>query len=283
MLALYWLAITFVAVGGWQTRLVRARRIRLAKNKSTALATENGGSIVNKAVLDLVETRNIRGNRRMHVALDLRRKFFHALAVIMFVPAIAIDVRDRVTIDGFYILTMPFAVPQPAFASLAFAVAFAIFTFAEYARYFAVYPIGAPIHMFFSEFVDSKDAGPVILSHFYLLTGCAGGLWLEGRGVKMFTGVLAVGIGDALVSCAMLVIVAIALLNMCQISLAGIYSRKEAWSHEMAKHKQNIAGDHVIHFIHLLGGNNASHRRPGAVIFSKKHIVSLVWICLAET
>jgi hypothetical protein len=28
----------------------------------------------------------------MHVALDLRRKFFHALAVLMFVPAIAIDV-----------------------------------------------------------------------------------------------------------------------------------------------------------------------------------------------
>lgn len=92
------------------------------------------------------------------------------------------------------------AVIQPAFTSLAFAAAFAIFTFAEYARYFAVYPIGAPIHVFFNEFVDSKDAGPVILSHFYLLTGCAGGLWLEGSGIKQYTGVLAVGIGDAFVS-----------------------------------------------------------------------------------
>ena len=62
-----------------------------------------------------------------------------------------------------------------------------------------MYPVGAPIHVFFSEFVDSKDAGPVILSHFYLLTGCAGGLWLEGAGINLYTGVLAVGIGDACV------------------------------------------------------------------------------------
>lgn len=40
----------------------------------------------------------------------------------------------------------------------------------------------------------------MILSHFYLLTGCAGGLWLEGRGIKRFTGVLVLGIGDAMVS-----------------------------------------------------------------------------------
>lgn len=36
-----------------------------------------------------------------------------------------------------------------------------------------------------NEFLDHKDSGPAILSHFYLLTGCAGSLWLEGyvRGV----------------------------------------------------------------------------------------------------
>lgn len=78
-------------------------------------------------------------------------------------------------------------------------MAFALFTFSEYARYFALYPIGAPLHIFFSEFIDNKDSGPVILSHFYLLTGCAGGLWLEGRGVNRFTGVLVLGVGDAMV------------------------------------------------------------------------------------
>lgn len=78
-------------------------------------------------------------------------------------------------------------------------MAFALFTFAEYARYFALYPIGAPLHIFFTEFVDSKDGGPVIVSHFYLLTGCAGGLWLEGQQINRFTGVLVLGVGDSLV------------------------------------------------------------------------------------
>lgn len=94
-------------------------------------------------------------------------------------------------------MSLPF---QPAFTSLAFSLAFCIFTFAEFARYFALYPIGAPIHVFFHEFVDSKDGGPVILSHFYLLTGCAGGVWLEGKGIKRYAGVLSLGVGDALVS-----------------------------------------------------------------------------------
>ena len=89
---------------------------------------------------------------------------------------------------------------QPAFTSIAFSVAFALFTFSEYARYFALYPVGAPLHIFFSEFTDSKDSGPVILSHFYLLSGCAGGLWLEGTSVNRFTGVLVLGVGDALAS-----------------------------------------------------------------------------------
>lgn len=40
----------------------------------------------------------------------------------------------------------------------------------------------------------------MILSHFYLLTGCASGLWLEGRGIKQMTGVLALGVGDSMAS-----------------------------------------------------------------------------------
>jgi len=31
-----------------------------------------------------------------------------------------------------------------------------------------------------NEFLDHKDGGTAILSHFYLLTGCAGSVWLEG-------------------------------------------------------------------------------------------------------
>ncbi|KAF5392340.1 hypothetical protein D9757_001518 [Collybiopsis confluens] len=112
--------------------------------------------------------------------LNARRKFFHALTVIMFVPGVAFD---------------------PAFTHLSFSVAFALFTFAEYVRYFAIYPFGAAVHLFMNEFLDQKDSGTAILSHFYLLTGCAGSLWLEGSSPLLrFTGILVLGVGDALAS-----------------------------------------------------------------------------------
>lgn len=91
--------------------------------------------------------------------LNLKRKFFHLLACWMFLPTIPLDIE---------------------FSSISFSVAFVIFTFSEFARYFAFYPIGAGIHLFFNEFIDSKDSGPVILSHFYLLTACSTGIWLDG-------------------------------------------------------------------------------------------------------
>ncbi|KAM0788224.1 hypothetical protein ACM66B_001379 [Microbotryomycetes sp. NB124-2] len=192
-LVAYWGATISVAIAGWQTRLVRARRIRIKNGSSSSSGGGGGGGALDKKKMSStghqqsdmmhgttkVGVENAREEKRVHASLNMRRKFFHALAVAMFVPGIAID---------------------PAFTSLAFSVAFAVFTFAEYARYFALYPIGGPLHVFFSEFVDSKDSGPVILSHFYLLTGCAGGVWLEGRGINRFTGVLVLGVGDAMAS-----------------------------------------------------------------------------------
>ncbi|WAQ91988.1 hypothetical protein PtA15_15A381 [Puccinia triticina] len=93
--------------------------------------------------------------------LNFKRKFFHLLVCFMFLPTIPIDIE---------------------FSSISFSVAFVIFTFCEFARYFAFYPIGAAIHLFFNEFIDEKDSGPVILSHFYLLTACSTGIWLDGLG-----------------------------------------------------------------------------------------------------
>lgn len=109
-----------------------------------------------------------------------RRKFFHALAVLMFVPGISWD---------------------PAFTHLSFSLAFSLFTFAEYIRYFAIYPFGAAVHVFLSEFLDEKDSGTAILSHFYLLTACALPLWLESPWrVLGLAGVIVLGVGDALAS-----------------------------------------------------------------------------------
>lgn len=68
-----------------------------------------------------------------------------------------------------------------------------------------------------NEFLDAKDSGTAVLSHFYLLTGCAGALWLEAcvsvfaghdslrltfrrpSQILQYTGVLTLGVGDAIV------------------------------------------------------------------------------------
>ncbi|KAJ3555264.1 hypothetical protein NM688_g2678 [Phlebia brevispora] len=114
------------------------------------------------------------------LSVNARRKYFHALAVCMFLPGVVID---------------------PAFAHLSFSAAFALFTFAEYVRYFALYPFGAAVHLFMYEFLDQKDSGTAILSHFYLLTGCANSVWFEGHSALLeFTGILVLGVGDALAS-----------------------------------------------------------------------------------
>ncbi|KIJ14276.1 hypothetical protein PAXINDRAFT_135282 [Paxillus involutus ATCC 200175] len=114
------------------------------------------------------------------LGVNARRKFFHALAVVMFLPGVVVD---------------------PAFTHLSFSAAFALFIFAEYVRYFAIYPFGAAVHLFMNEFLDQKDRGTAILSHFYLLTGCAGSVWLEGPSrFLLYTGILALGVGDAMAS-----------------------------------------------------------------------------------
>ncbi|GAA6044123.1 hypothetical protein JCM8097_004718 [Rhodosporidiobolus ruineniae] len=251
-LTAYWATVISSAIGGWQTHLVRARRVRMRTEQQAATkkgltagpppgggggggggegqeATRKGrlspstvpglvgaaggsspvaatfaaahaalSSAAGEASSSLtggggggaggkgdqqqhhrVGAETARVEKASHASLNMRRKFFHALAVVMFVPGIAVD---------------------PAFTSLSFSLAFTLFTFAEYARFFALYPLSAPLHIFFTEFVDNKDAGPVILSHFYLLTGCAGGLWLEGKAINRFTGVLVLGVGDSMAS-----------------------------------------------------------------------------------
>ncbi|KAG0269139.1 hypothetical protein DFQ27_004712 [Actinomortierella ambigua] len=113
-------------------------------------------------------------------SLNNRRKFYHALAVIMFTPGFLFD--------------------KP-FMHLAFSVAVASMVFLEYIRYFAVYPIGKEIHLFLVGFLDDRDRGPIILSHLYLLIGCAAPVWLAGQDVLAgLSGIFALGFGDAMAS-----------------------------------------------------------------------------------
>ncbi|PWN38811.1 hypothetical protein IE81DRAFT_327123 [Ceraceosorus guamensis] len=221
LLVAYWLALVAASVLSWQAIVVSAKRFRVVRNPTVTAATaatatasgslhENAASAAPNADVPIApssantrataagvvrslgglgaignaaantETGGVTLKRAATLSLNARRKFFHALAVLLFVPGIAAD---------------------PAFMHLAFSLAFSAFIFAEYIRYYALYPFGATLHVFLAEFTDHKDSGPVILSHFYLLTGCAGPLWIEGSSqITQQIGVLVLGVGDALAS-----------------------------------------------------------------------------------
>lgn len=108
----YWGALAMISVAGWSRQLHRARRFRryvvpgrdangasnattgrdssatgLAQSSSAASGTDQTGfSGVASQMMDAAD-------QRMPVlSVNGRRKFFHALAVIMFIPGIAFDV-----------------------------------------------------------------------------------------------------------------------------------------------------------------------------------------------
>lgn len=132
------------------------------------------------------------------VEVDTRRKVFHGMMVVMFLPTIFID---------------------PNFIALALVLVLAIFLLLDLFRASQLPPISKPLTYFLAPYVDGRDhRGPVIVSHIFLLIGCAIPLWLslsgvprlgsqpwEGwevgsRDVGMVSGVICVGMGDSAAS-----------------------------------------------------------------------------------
>ncbi|GAQ84401.1 phosphatidate cytidyltransferase [Klebsormidium nitens] len=113
----------------------------------------------------------------------LVRKAYHVLAVAMFTPAL---------------------LHQPLFLRLAFGGALVCFVLLEIIRVHRIPPLAEPLHQFLQRFTDVRDSGPLILSHFSLLLGCALPLWLApssgGPSLASFAGVLSIGVGDTLAS-----------------------------------------------------------------------------------
>lgn len=150
-----------------------------------------------------------RDNSNSSSSLDNRRKFFHFTAVILFIPSI---------------------VWTPHFMALAFAMAMSLFILFEFVRLFHLWiPYTDPValNQFLSSFIDrttdseiqkdtasrSWDMGPLILSHIYLLVGCALPLWIIfpssileeshthlSASLAATSGVVSVGLGDAMAS-----------------------------------------------------------------------------------
>ncbi|KAK3997570.1 dolichol kinase sec59 [Cladorrhinum sp. PSN332] len=130
--------------------------------------------------------------------VDTRRKVFHFMMVAMFLPTIYVD---------------------PTWIALALSVMLAVFLLLDLLRASQLPPLSKPIAAFLTPYVDGRDLrGPVVISHIFLLIGCAIPLWLslaslsrlgEGylrgwevptREVSMVSGVVCVGLGDAAAS-----------------------------------------------------------------------------------
>ena len=135
------------------------------------------------------------------VEVDTRRKVFHGTMVFMLLPTIFID---------------------PCFVSLALTLVLAIFLLLDLIRASQLPPLSSPIARFLTPYVDGRDLrGPVVVSHIFLLVGCAIPVWLSLAGVErtggeddgawggwdvgtrdvsMLAGVVCVGMGDAAAS-----------------------------------------------------------------------------------
>ncbi|KAF1950719.1 hypothetical protein CC80DRAFT_528799 [Byssothecium circinans] len=132
------------------------------------------------------------------VEVDTRRKVFHGTMVAMLLPTTYID---------------------PCFVALALALVLAIFLLLDLIRASQLPPLAGPIATFLTPYVDGRDLrGPVVVSHIFLLIGCAIPLWLSlagvqrngeepwrgwnvvSRDVSMISGVVCVGMGDAAAS-----------------------------------------------------------------------------------
>lgn len=85
--------------------------------------------------------------------------------------------------------------------------------FAEGLRFGLIPPFGYKIELFMRSFTDSRDTGIVILSHIYLLLGCASTVWISRIHyftpsnelpaliqIAPYAGVLILGVGDTMVS-----------------------------------------------------------------------------------
>lgn len=119
----------------------------------------------------------------------LVRKYFHVLALVMFVPTIMINIR---------------------FMALAFAIALSVFTVIESLRISDMPAVVAVVDPFMKSYIDSRDEGAAVLTHIYLLLGCAlpvffnyfvlRGIFSANGLLIALSGVTVTGLGDAMAS-----------------------------------------------------------------------------------
>lgn len=145
-------------------------------------------------------------NDKLHIyKILLVRKIFHFGAVLMFIPGIGL-LTNNVTLLYFFSFTL--------------AVAVKVLVLLECIRILRIGPslLWLTIDKYMRQYLDQRDQGIFILSHLYLLLGCAVPVWLtlsfrqKERSIGIatnesflspflillsLTGILSIGIGDA--------------------------------------------------------------------------------------
>ncbi|KAG2373419.1 hypothetical protein C9374_012158 [Naegleria lovaniensis] len=128
---------------------------------------------------------------RIRVPKIIYRKFFHIMAVVMFVPC---------------------TIQKPLFMCLSYAVAVCLFLLIESFRVQFITEhdnnrLAKALHFYIKQFTDSRDSGTFILTHIYLLIGCMIPTCVEIFSHettinyhRTLSGVLILGIGDTMAS-----------------------------------------------------------------------------------
>lgn len=111
----HWILWISASIAGWQTVVVRAKRLRprnpvaaqkaantklMGNSHSHTHETSAAAHAQSPSSWNIVpgrssETLQTKVKKSTHLSLNARRKFFHALAVILYTPAIALDVSRR--------------------------------------------------------------------------------------------------------------------------------------------------------------------------------------------
>jgi dolichol kinase len=105
----YWGLLAVISVAGWSRQLVRARRHRRYDPPPQPSRAERNAQITTTSQVEhptpahgphghgngsgFAQMMDAADQRLPTFSVNARRKFFHALAVVMFVPGIAVDVR----------------------------------------------------------------------------------------------------------------------------------------------------------------------------------------------
>lgn len=122
--------------------------------------------------------------------LTIHRKLYHLLALMLFVPVLLL---------------------RPLFLQLALGIALALGLLLEFMRASLAPPLAEVLQSFVRANIDERDSGLFVLTHLYLLAGCAAPMWLSGytgrcasdggesplHVMSAGAGIVAVGVGDA--------------------------------------------------------------------------------------